>query len=299
MTRYNEAIRFSFFVALAAFMFGGSDPVQATWELPTGVKTLTVNGYPMAYVERGAGPTLLLVHGAVSDYRTFAPQMTSLSPKLRVIAVSLRHYYPEPWNGKGSRFSERQHAQDLVAFIERLGSGPVYLAAHSRGGMPAILLTQSRSDLVRKLVLMEPPLKALHAGGSGDPRVPRWKETVRRFETQSVDAGLEYFIDDVVGTGTWRGLAEDRRQAVRDNAWTIAGQLSDSAIISCTDVAGLKVPTLLVEGEKTTPDNRNDLDAAHKCIPQARRVTIPNAGHVMHRQNSAAFDAELLKFLLD
>lgn len=298
MTRYDLAIRFSFFVAMAALL-GGSEPVQATWEVPAGVKTLTVNDYPMAYVERGAGPTLLLVHGAVSDYRTFAPQMTSLSPKLRVIAVSLRHYYPERWNGKGSHFSERQHAQDLIAFIERLGTGSVYLAAHSSGGLPAILLTQSRPDLVRKLVLMEPPLKALHAAGAEDPRVPRWKETVRRFETQSVDAGLEYFIDDVVGPGTWRALAEDRRQAVRDNAWTIAGQLSDSAIISCADVAGLKVPTLLVDGEKTTPDNRNDLEAAHKCMPYAKRVTILNAGHVMHRQNSAAFDAAVLKFLLD
>lgn len=299
MTRYGLAIRFRFFLAMAAFFLGAGEPVHATWEVPAGVKTLTVNGYPMAYVERGAGPTLLLVHGAVSDYRTFAPQMMSLSPKLRVIAVSLRHYYPERWNGSGSQFSERQHAQDLIAFIERLGTSPVYLAAHSRGGMPAILVTQARPDLVRKLVLMEPPLKAIHAVGAEDPRVPRWRETVRRFESQSVDAGLEYFIDDVVGRGTWKALPEDRRQAVRDNAWTIAGQLSDSAIISCADVAGLKVPVLLVGGEKTTPDNRNDLDAAHKCMPSAKRVTIPNAGHVMHRQNSAAFDAALLEFLPD
>lgn len=297
----NKPLRRCLISAFASIAFlGGCQTTQKlSWDLPPGVNTLSVNGYPMAYVERGEGSTLLLVHGAVSDYRTFAPQMTSLSPKLRVIAVSLRHYYPERWNGKGSHFSERQHAQDLIAFIERLGTGPVYLAAHSRGGMPAILLTQSRPDLVRKLVLMEPPLKALHAAGAEDPRVPRWKETVRRFETQSVDAGLEYFIDSVVGPGTWRGGAEDRRQAVRDNAWTIAGQLNDSAVINCADVAGIKVPTLLVEGEKTTPDNRSDLEAANKCMPSAKRAKIPNAGHVMHRQNAAAFDAALLQFLLD
>lgn len=299
MTKLQQAIQFSFFVVMAAFLLGASEPGQVIWELPAGVKTLTVNGYPMAYVERGAGPTLVLVHGAVSDYRTFAPQITSLSPRVHVIAVSLRHYYPERWNGKGSDFSEKQHAQDLIAFIERLGAGPVYLAAHSRGGMPAILLAQSRPDLVRKLVLMEPPLKALHAKGAEDPRVPRWRETVRRFETQSVDAGLEYFIDDVLGPGTWKALPEDRRQANRDNAWTIAGQLSDSAVISCADVAKLKMPTLLIDGEKTTADNRNDLEAAHKCMPYAKRVTIPNAGHGMHRQNPAGFDAALLKFLLD
>lgn len=292
-------IRSFWYSVLALLLAGCAATTPRTWELPPGVKALSVNGYEMAYVERGSGEPVILVHGAVGDYRSFAPQMTSLSPKLRVIAVSLRHYYPERWNGKGSHFSEKQHAQDLIAFIERLGTGPVFLVAHSRGGMPAILLTRSRPDLVRKLVLMEPPLKALHATAAEDPRVPRWKETVRRYETQSVDAGLEYFVDDVVGPGTWKGLAEGQRQAVRDNAWTIAGQLSDSAIIRCADVAGLKVPTLLVDGEKTTLDIRNDQEAAHKCMPYAKRVTIPNAGHVMHRQNSAAFDAALLEFLLD
>lgn len=299
MSTYQQFIGSSFIAATAAFLLGVAKPVEATWELPDGVKTLTVHGYPMAYVQQGEGPTLVLVHGAVSDYRTFAPQMMSLSPKLRVIAVSLRHYYPERWDGKGGHFSERQHAQDLIAFIERLGTGPVYLAAHSRGGMPAILLTLSRPDLLRKLVLMEPPLKALHAADGDDPRVPRWKETARRFESQGVDAGLEYFIDNVVGPGTWRGLAEDRRQAVRDNAWTIVGQLNDSAVISCTDIGGIKVPTLLVEGEKTTADNRSDLEAAHRCMPGAKRAKIPNAGHLMHRQNGAIFDATLLQFLLD
>src|SRR5262245_55270778 len=131
MNLHNPIIKFGFFIVIAALLLGASEPVQRTWELPAGVKTLSVNGYPMAYVEQGSGPTVLLVHGAVSDFRTFAPQMSSLASKFRVIAVSLRHYYPERWNGQGDDFSERQHADDLVAFVERHGTGPVYLVAHS------------------------------------------------------------------------------------------------------------------------------------------------------------------------
>jgi pimeloyl-ACP methyl ester carboxylesterase len=285
-------------VVTSAFLLAGADDsAPPAWELPPGVKTLTVNGYPMAFVERGTGPVLLLVHGAINDYRSFTPQMASLSRNLRVIAVSLRHYYPERWDGKGNGFSEKQHAEDLAGFIERLGIGPVYLVAHSRGGMPAILLARARPDLLKTLVLMEPPLKALHGEGQ-DPRVPRWRETVRRFEASGVDAGLEYFIDDISGAGTWKNLPQDRRQPTRDNAWTIAGQLRDSAIIRCSDVAGIKVRTLLIDGEKTTPDNRSEVEQAHQCLPSAQRVTIPNAGHVMHRQNQAAFDKALLDFLL-
>ena len=42
---------------------------QPEWPLPPGVKTLPVNGYPMAYLERGSGPTLVLVPGSLNDYR--------------------------------------------------------------------------------------------------------------------------------------------------------------------------------------------------------------------------------------
>jgi len=44
-------------------------PAQAPWALPAGVAAVDVNGYPMACVERGAGQTIVLVHGSLSDYR--------------------------------------------------------------------------------------------------------------------------------------------------------------------------------------------------------------------------------------
>ena len=42
---------------------------------PAGVKTLRVNGFSMAYLERGSGVPLILVHGALSDFRAFEHQM--------------------------------------------------------------------------------------------------------------------------------------------------------------------------------------------------------------------------------
>lgn len=300
--RLGQYLRFTLIVALWSLPLGAGESAQPTWQLPPGIKTLTVNSYPMAYVERGAGPTVVLVHGAINDYRSWEPQMLSLSPRLRVISVSLRHYYPEPWNGKGNDFSEKQHAEDVIALVEQLGTGSVYLVGHSRGGMVAILAARSRPELFRKVVLMEPPLTALHppaSGSSEDPRVARWRATAKRFETGDIEGGLEYFVDDVNGPGTWKQRTEAQRQVTRDNAWTIVGQLGDTATITCADVGGLKMPVLLVGGEKTTQDFLNILDATHKCLPSAKRVLIPNAGHGMHRQNSAAFDAALVKFLLD
>lgn len=74
-------------------------PIRAA-ELPSGVKTIYVNGYDMAYLEQGTGQPVVLVHGAMSDFRYFSGVMNPLSAKYRIIAVSLRHYYPEHWDGR-------------------------------------------------------------------------------------------------------------------------------------------------------------------------------------------------------
>ena len=84
-------------VLASATILGGCQTAQkGDWALPAGVKTLMVNGYPVAYAEHGSGPTVVLVHGAINDYRTWTPQMEPLSSQFRVVAISLRHYYPKP-----------------------------------------------------------------------------------------------------------------------------------------------------------------------------------------------------------
>lgn len=286
------------FASLAAL--AGCQTVQTPhWDLPPGVKTLPVNGYPMAYVERGSGPTVVLVHGAINDYRYWTPQLESLSPRFRLVSISLRHYYPEPWNGDGE-FSLKLHAEDLAAFIERFG-GPVYLVGHSRGGPVALATAHSRPDLVRKLVLMDPALFTLLPVPGGapaeDPRIRRAKATEVYLRRGDTEGGLQYFFDDINGPGAWNRLPEEQRRVRRENAWTIVGQLGDAETVTCADIGRLKMPVLLMDGEQSPGLFKKVREAAQKCLPSAGSVTIPKARHQMNQLNPPAFDAALVEFL--
>ncbi len=124
------------------------------------MQTLRVNGYDMACLEVGQGaagaPPLVCVHGSLCDFRIWSAVLGPLSRRHRVIAVSLRHFFPEHWNGVGETYSIAQHVEDMIAFIEQLSPRPIDLMGHSRGGHIAFRLAQRRPDLLRRLILAEP-----------------------------------------------------------------------------------------------------------------------------------------------
>jgi pimeloyl-ACP methyl ester carboxylesterase len=124
--------------------------------------TLHINGCGMADLDIGRGPPLVCVHGCLCDFRIWSPVLGPLTRKHRVIAVSLRHFFPEHWDGHNGSYSIAQHTADMIDFIEKLDAGPVDLMGHSRGGHVSFRVAQRRPDLLRKLILAEP-------GGELDP----------------------------------------------------------------------------------------------------------------------------------
>jgi pimeloyl-ACP methyl ester carboxylesterase len=286
-------------IVMLALFSAWNTVAAAPWALPAGVKTLEVNGYPMAFLESGTGAPVVLVHGSGADYRQWRRQVESPPPGFRLIAISLRHYYPERWDGKGAKFSEDQHAEDLGKFIETLAVGPVFVVAHSSGGRVAVKTAQKRPMLLKKLVLMEGYFNALlpkTGSEDGEPQIEEIRKAVRaRFEQGDIDGGLELWIDRD-NPGTWARRSEEDRQRSRDNAWTLIARESAKPV-TCADLGGLKMPVLLLQGEKTPRRYASIVNATHKCLPSAERATIPDAGHAMHAMNPAAFEKMLVQFL--
>lgn len=280
--------------------FIATKEVTPTWAIPSGVSTQTVNGYPLAYTSKGSGPTIVFVHGVLVDYRYWQEPLGTWTSDYRVVAISMRHFYPEKWDGKGDDFTIAQHAKDIAAFIESLG-GPVYLVGWSYGGRPAFEVARTRPDLVKKLVLMEggPDMRPRLPGIPPDADVTdRAAKVAKFFDAGDVDGGLQFAIDDIAGPGVWDRLPELRRQFNRDNAWTIVAIGREEPYSrTCSEFGSLKMPVLLIKGETTTPRLRDIVLEESKCLPQATVVTIPKAGHSIAAMNPPAFKQAVYSFL--
>src|ERR1700712_2085670 len=177
-----------------AYVIGVPSPLPA--RVP--MQTLRVNDCDMAYLEVGHGPPLVCVHGALGDFLTWSPVLGPLSKKHRVIAISLRHFFPEHWDGVGDTYSIAQHVDDVIAFIEQVDGKPVDLMGHSRGGHICFRVAQRRPDLLRRLILAEPggeldaTLDPAYQPGPS-PLAARITASAELIAKGDIDGGLQLF----------------------------------------------------------------------------------------------------------
>src|ERR1700748_1080404 len=224
------------------------------------MQILYVNGYDMAYLDIGQakGPPLVCVHGSLNDFRIWGCVTGPLTTKHRLICVSLRHFFPDHWDGKGDSYTIAQHVDDLIAFIEKLNAGPVDLMGHSRGGHVSFRVAQRRPDLLRKLILAEPggeldpTLDPEAQPGAPSPLLARFTASAEKIAAGDVDGGLALFMDTLEGPGAWARLPATPKPLLRDNAYTLIGQVRDGRPpFSRDDAEAIKTPTLFIGGART------------------------------------------------
>jgi pimeloyl-ACP methyl ester carboxylesterase len=250
--------------------------------------------YPMAYTAAGSGPAVLLVHGSLCDYRYWRWQLPALSARYRVLAPSLRGYWPAAYTRADPRFGVEQHARDLADFIRLLpGADPVHLLGHSRGARVALELACRDPQLVRSLTLADPGFPV-----QGDPEPPAFHyDAVRKLEQGDIEAALADFVDTVNGPDTWRRMVGWFKTMVRDNAGTLLSQVREAGLpFEMQRAAALDCPVLLLGGADSPHRYGRRQDMLQQVLRHVERAVIPQAAHGMNLANPVAFNRRVVEF---
>lgn len=230
--------------------------------------TVEVNGTRLAYVEHGTGQPVVFVHGGAGDLRVWADQIEAFAAKYRAIAVSCRHYYPNESIQPGEDLPLSAHVADLAAFLRALDLEPAHLIGHSSpGAFGGLLLARKEPDLLRTLVLAEPPALPL-LGLSLPPqprqmlrlllRDPRAALAVMKFGMQGIapagrafargddEEGLQIFVKTNLGEEGFARLPEAMRQHMRENVGPLKAQFrAGFPPFDARDARSIRTPTLL------------------------------------------------------
>lgn len=105
------------------------------------------------YVDRGAGPVVVLVHGLGGNLRNFNLLIDKLASTYRVVAVD------RPGSGystmrSGEQPTLREQAALIARFMQTLDLDRPLLVGHSFGGALALALALAHRESVRALVLI-------------------------------------------------------------------------------------------------------------------------------------------------
>ena len=280
---------------------------------------LDIDGYRIAYTERGRGDPVLLVHGSVSDYRTWQEQLEFFGARFRTIAYSRRFHWPNEPIPSGADYAMDRQVADLAAVIEMLDVAPARLVGHSYGAYLCLLLAMRRPDLVRALVLAEPPVVPLFISDPPRPAElisllatqPRTALAVMNFGARGLapatkafrngreEEGLRIFGTAVLGAKRFAALSDARLGQVRDNLIPAEFLGSGFASLNDAEVRRVDKPVLLMTGARSPALFHHLCSRLGELLPDRRHIDIPEASHIVHEDNAPAFDQAVMTFLAE
>jgi pimeloyl-ACP methyl ester carboxylesterase len=270
------------------------------------VQKIVANGVTLHYVEQGQGDPLVLLHGGLSDYREWGPQMARFAQTHRVIAYSQRYYYPNQNRPIVPNYTTLVDAQDLAAFLRALDLDSSHIVGYSSGAFMALAMALEHPELVRTLTLAEPPILHWATGLPGGDAVLAafmrefWEPVGAAFRKGDKELALRTSVKFFIGEDVLDQLPADVRQGMDDDIWGWeAFTTSPDAfpMLAKARVAQLPMPTLLLMAAKTLPIHQLVNAELTRLLPQAKQVTLPDATHEMWSEQPEACGATVLGFL--
>ena len=254
-----------------------------------------VDGLRIAYTRAGAGPPLVMLHGAPRDSRIWQWMLPDLSRDHTVIA------WDAPGFGESSDIDDSwrapQFADALAAVLTALGLERPHLVGHSFGTMIALSLFQRHPAVPASLVLV-----GGYAGWVGSLRPD---EVARRLEMFVGMAELGEAFDPKA----YPGLFSDLIPANRDAA--VASMMQENIRRATIRAAGyigaetdlrpvlptIDVPTLILHGEADVRSPLANAEALHAAISTSELVVLPKLGHACVVEDPEACAAEIRRFV--
>lgn len=249
-------------------------------------KTLETRAGKQTFFRGGAGPVLVLIHGAGDQAGTFANVAPALAKRFTVLIPDLAgHGESAPPEGPISLGMVLDGLDTVL--VKEAGSIPVTIAGNSMGAWVAILYAKKNPAHVKHLVLID--------GGplQGDPTdltlLPKDREEARKVVAALRDPASPpipgFVLDDIVRTARTGPIA--RLFAAKDlPSFLLDGQLGT-----------IETPVDLVWGES---DGLVPVTYANRMLsqlPNARLTTLRACGHAPQQECPAQLLSALEKAL--
>ncbi len=257
-----------------------------------------INSDPIFYIEEGptnATPVVFL-HGFPFSHEMWKEQLRAASAEHRTIAYDLRGH-GKSYVGE-AQFTVEHHVDDLISLMNFWKIQKAVVVGLSMGGYITLRALERHPERFIAAVLCDTKSES----DTNEGKLKRF-ENMKSVREHGSAVFAEAFAKIVFAPETFTtnpaAVSLIRNIIKATPPLSIAGTLL--ALASRTDTTSslskIKVPTLILVGEKdvTTPPENSQM--MHASIPGSELHIIPHAAHMSNLENPDVFNEHLMNFL--
>lgn len=240
------------------------------------------NGLEVGYAVEGAGPPVVLLHGASSSgHQDFAAVLPRFRRAFRCYLPDARGHATTRWDAaQGFRYDSL--VDDLEAFVDVLGLQTFHLVGFSMGGMTALGFAIRAPERIRTLVV----------AGITTQREPRASVARKLFDPARIErddpawaAQLAHRHDPGQGAGAWRRLLP-----------AIAADVGRQDLYGPAELRRIDAPALVAAGDRDPFVPVDHAWGLKRQLPDARLLIVPDSAHELFRLRPAIVNEALADF---
>lgn len=237
---------------------------------------IRANGIDVHYLVEGAGPPLIMLHGATSSAgEDWSAQRPLFRKAFRIHLVDARGHAGTKWDVRDG-FSRDMLVDDLLAFADALELSTFHLVGFSMGAMTALTFATRHPERLRTAIIC----------GIDIVREPRTRVAKRlmdpdRIQREEPDwaARLERRHGPVQGTGAWQRLLR-----------AIADDVGSAPLLTSAELRKVRLPVLLGYGDRDVFVPPDHAVAIHRQLPDSRLLIAPDTPHQVMVSQPALFN---------
>jgi pimeloyl-ACP methyl ester carboxylesterase len=246
------------------------------------VPTVHANGLDIGYEVHGAGPPLVMLHGATSAGREdFAAQVPLFSKAFQVFLPDARGHANTRWD-VGDGWSYGLLVDDVAAFADALGLTTFHVLGFSMGAMTALQFAARWPERLRTMIV----------AGITTQREPRASVARRLMDPDWIDrneparaAALARRHDPVQGVDAWRRLLP-----------VIANDIVAQPLLGPRDLRRIELPAMVAVGDRDVFVPVDHAWGLARQLPDGRLLVAPDCPHEIVARRPALFNEACAEF---
>ena len=242
------------------------------------------DGTKIAFERRGAGPSLILIGGALTDRGSQRAYAEQLQAAFTVYTYDRRGRGD---SGNTSPYTAEREVEDLAAVLQATG-GPAHVFGHSSGSFIGLLAAASGVPILR-LATYEPPFAADEAGDVQNSQIMNKLEGF--IGAGKPEEALAYFFGT---TGMPPAVIEQQRQAPHWPALVAKAPTliydyklktaRGDALVPGDQLSRIAIPVQAMAGGASPDWMRNVSKQVAGAVQHGTYVEVPGQGHMVPPQ---------------